>query len=80
VFRVKWVERFEEMSPIETEDSIFCDLDEIVEKCRERLEGMGFKNGPRPPDGFVVCDEDDKDLRRWYGSYPMHRPGFPRGL
>jgi hypothetical protein len=46
VFRVKWVERFEEMSPIETEDSIFCDLDEIVEKCRERLEGMGFSDSP----------------------------------
>ena len=70
MFNVKWVARYNENQPIEIEHSDFADLDEIVAACREALYGKRLKYFARPPDGFIVTDADDKELRRWFGSYP----------
>jgi hypothetical protein len=65
MFRVKWVERFNEHQPIAIEDSVLTDLDRIFVSCKERLPGKKFKQFGPTPDGFILCDEDGAELRRW---------------
>ena len=67
MFIVKWVARFREHTPVETEESILTDLDDIVRSCKERLYGIRLRYVATPPDGFIVCDEGGKELRRWLG-------------
>lgn len=68
MFKVKWITRFNDHRPIAIEDSILIDVDKVFTSCRERLYGKRFERFGVPPDGFVICDEDGKELRRWLAS------------
>jgi hypothetical protein len=51
--------------------SVFTDLDKIVASCKEDLYGMRLRHIATPPDGFIVCDVDGRELRRWFGPLPI---------
>ena len=68
MFSVKWLQRDKEGEPVEVENSVLTDLDRVVAFCQEALVGMRLRHIARPPDGFVVVDDDGKELRRWFGS------------
>ncbi len=72
MFVVKWFLRFDDSKPLAVEESIHTDLDEIVASSKERLYGMRLRYVTTPPDGFVVCDEDGRELRRWFGPLAPH--------
>jgi hypothetical protein len=72
MFVVKWVLRFDDQHPMEVEESILTNLDEIVASCKERLYGVRLRFATNPPDGFIVCDEHGKELRRWFGPIAPH--------
>lgn len=74
MFKVKWIDRFGEDTPIAVEDSVFTNLDNIVEQAKEELYGRRLAH-TRPPDGFAVCDEDGVELRRWMGPYAADLDG-----
>jgi hypothetical protein len=67
MFIVKWMMRFDDNKPIEVEESILTDLDEVVSTSKERLYGVRLRFTTSPPDGFVVFDENGNELRRWFG-------------
>jgi hypothetical protein len=68
MFSVKWFERGKEEEPVEVENSILTDLDRIVVFCKDAFYAMRLRHIARPPDGFIVVDDDGKELRRWPGS------------
>jgi len=72
MFVVKWVVRHQDENPVEVEDSVLTNLDEIVASCKERLYGVRLRFTTHPPDGFIVCDENGKELRRWFGPVAPH--------
>jgi hypothetical protein len=72
MFIVKWMTRFDDKNPIEVEESILTNLDEVVSSSKERLYGVRLRFTTRPPDGFVVFDENGKELRRWFGPVAPH--------
>ena len=72
MFVVKWVMRFDDKNPVEVEESILTDLDEVVSSSKDRLYGMRLRFTTSPPDGFVVSDENGRELRRWFGPIPPH--------
>jgi hypothetical protein len=65
MFRVKWVVRFDEDRPVHVEDSVALDLDNVVAAGKEKLHGMRMSRSDRPPDGFIVLDDDGNEVRRW---------------
>jgi hypothetical protein len=69
MFKVKWIARFDEHRPIAVEDSVLTDVDRIFVSCKERLSGKKFKRFGPAPDGFLVCDEDGRELRRWVDAH-----------
>jgi hypothetical protein len=71
MFSVKWVAHHKEAQPIAVENSVFTDLDKIVASCKEDLYGMRLRHIATPPDGFIVCDVDGRELRRWFGPLPI---------
>jgi hypothetical protein len=71
MFSVKWVAQHKEAQPIAVESSVFTDLDKIVASCKEDLYGMRLRHIATPPDGFIVCDVDGRELRRWFGPIPI---------
>jgi hypothetical protein len=72
MFVVKWVKRFDDKNPVEVEESILTDLDQVVSASKERLYGMRLRFTTSPPDGFVVSDENGRELRRWFGPIAPH--------
>jgi hypothetical protein len=68
MFSVKWLER-DKNEPVEVESSVFTELDNVVSFCRSALVGMRLRHMARPPDGFVVVDDDGREVRRWFGSW-----------
>ena len=70
MFSVKWFEHGKS-DPVEVENSILTDLDRVVSFCQEALLGMRLRHIARPPDGFVVVDDDGREVRRWFG---LHHP------
>ena len=68
MFSVKWLQRDKESEPVEVENSVFTDLDNVVSFCRATLLGMKLRHIARSPDGFIVVDSDGRELRRWFGS------------
>jgi len=76
---VKWVVRFEENTPLLTEECIRTSIDGIFEKCKDQLHGMRVKNWTNPPDGFVICDEEGNELRRWFGLNPIQEAAIISG-
>lgn len=68
MYSMKWVERGKEGEPVEVENSILTDLDRIVASGQEALVGMRLRHIARPPDGFLVVDDDGKEVRRWFGA------------
>jgi hypothetical protein len=65
VFKVKWIARFRETRPIEVEDAKHTDLDKLVAFCQGQLIVKRLSHISNPPDGFLVCNEAEKELRRW---------------
>jgi hypothetical protein len=68
MFSVKWVERGKESDPVEVENSILTDLDRVVSSSQEGLVGMRLRHIARPPDGFLVVDNDGREVRRWFAA------------
>jgi hypothetical protein len=73
MFTIKWVVRYHEHKPVEVEESALTDLGRIVGRCKEELYAKRLRNILKPPDGFIVCDEDGNELRRWMTS-PIEAP------
>jgi hypothetical protein len=67
-FIVKWVVHQYESLPVEVENDIPQDLDELVSSRQERFVEMRLKYPNTPPDGFLVFDSDGIEVRRWFGS------------
>jgi hypothetical protein len=67
-FIVKWVVHQYEALPVEVENDIPQDLDELVSSRQERFVEMRLKYPNTPPDGFLVFDGDGIEVRRWFGS------------
>jgi hypothetical protein len=66
-FIVKWIVRYKERFPVETEESLLADVDAVVEACQSRLYDMRRNHVTSPPDGFNVFDSRGNELRRWLG-------------
>jgi hypothetical protein len=64
---VKWVQRFAEDRPVEIEGSIFTDIDRVFALSKSELYGKHLRV-LNPPDGFIICDENGHELRRWLSS------------
>jgi hypothetical protein len=67
MFIVKWIVRYKERFPVETEESLLADIDAVVEACQSRLYDMRRNHVTSPPDGFIVFDSRGNELRRWLG-------------
>ena len=65
MFTVKWIVRFEENNPIEVEPGRQANLDRLVAYCQGQLVTKRMSYASAPPDGFLICDERGKELRRW---------------
>jgi hypothetical protein len=65
MFTVKWIARFDEGAPVEVEDSVFTDIEKVFSIAKERLYQLTLRHSLRPPDGFLICDEDGREHRRW---------------
>jgi hypothetical protein len=76
MFVVKWIVRYKEKSPVETECSLLNDVDGVVAACQERLYDMRSKHVASPPDGFIVFDSQGDELRRWLGPLPRDDQDF----
>jgi hypothetical protein len=79
MFSVKWVVRDKESDPVEVENSILTDLDRVVASSQEGLVGMRLRHIARPPDGFIVTDNDGKEVRRWFAKRPDEVGGASKG-
>jgi hypothetical protein len=67
---VKWIQRFADNSPIEIEASVFTDVDRVFALSRSQLPSKRLRV-LNPPDGFIICDEDGYEIRRWLAE-PIH--------
>jgi len=67
-FIVKWVVLGFESLPVEVENDIHQDLDELVSSRQERFVEMRLKYPNAPPNGFLVLDNDGIEVRRWFES------------
>ncbi len=72
MYAVKWVMHRHEAKPVEVENSVLANLDALVLSCRKRLSAMREKHSLCPPDGFLVVDENDNEVRRWFESERPH--------
>ncbi len=69
-FIVKWVVHQYEALPVEVENDIPRDLDELFSSRQERLVGMRLKYPNTLPMGFgfLVFHSDGIEVRRWFES------------
>jgi hypothetical protein len=69
MFTVKWVARFKEEEPIESDKCGYQQLSMAISKSIIRLEAVRLRHTKTPPDGFIVVDDrTGKELHRWFGS------------
>jgi hypothetical protein len=73
---VKWVRRFAEDQPVEIEGSIYTDIDRVFALSKSQLYGKHLRV-LNPPDGFIICDENGHELRRWLSSTSEAAPPRP---
>jgi hypothetical protein len=73
MFVVKWIVRYKEKSPVETENSLLNGVDAVVGDCQKRLYDMRGKHVASPPDGFR---QSGQRLRRWLGPQPTEDQDF----
>jgi hypothetical protein len=64
MFSVKWFERGKESNPVEVENSILTDLDRVVSSSQGGLLGMRLRHIAKPPDGFIVVEDNGNEVRR----------------
>jgi hypothetical protein len=64
MFSVKWFERGKESNPVEVENSILTDLDRVVSSSQGGLLGMRLRHIAKPPNGFIVVDDNGNEVRR----------------
>jgi len=72
MFRIKWVTHLSEIEMIEIENSINDDLDMLAYSCIERLPKMRMEPSGTQPDGFLIFDDQGREVRRWFSS-PLPR-------
>jgi hypothetical protein len=53
MFIVKWIVRYKEKFPVETEESVLADIDAVVAACQDRLYDMRRNHVASPPDGSL---------------------------
>jgi hypothetical protein len=80
MFTAKWVERFDEISPVSIEAYNRQTLDEIFDRCKVRLFGMRLNNGGSLLDGFIIFGEDGVERRRWFELSPTHEAAIISGM
>jgi hypothetical protein len=68
MFSVKWLEHGKESNPVEVENSILTDLDKVVSSSQGGLLGMRLRHIAKPPDGFIVVDDNGDEVRRWFAA------------
>jgi hypothetical protein len=76
MFIAKWIVRYKEQSPVETEESLLADIDEVVAACQGRLYDMRRNYVASPPDGFTVFDSRGNELRRRLGPLTYEDQDF----
>jgi hypothetical protein len=70
MFSVKWLERSKESNPVEFENSILTELDRVVSSSQGGggLLGIRLRHIAKPPDGFIVVDDNGNEVRRWFAA------------
>jgi hypothetical protein len=58
---------------VETEDTVFRNLDVLVYSYANRHPQIKAKHGEASPDGFIVMDATDKEVFRWIAE-PVKQP------
>jgi hypothetical protein len=67
MFSVKWLERGKESNPVEFENRILTELDRVVSSSQGGgLLGIRLRHIAKPPDGFIVVDDNGNEVRRWF--------------
>jgi hypothetical protein len=72
MFKVKWVLRRQETNPVASEIIELKSLDVLVTLCQTRLPTMRLRFPETPPDGFIVSDACENEVRRWFDR-PQNR-------
>jgi hypothetical protein len=70
MFVVKWIVQGEEDTFLRTENLTYEGLEEVFANCQGRLLGGAMKTLRPEPDGFIICDTNDRALRRFVGKLP----------
>ncbi len=68
MFTIRWVVHRHETEKTMSETSDLPDADSVVASCLERLPHMKLEHVDAPPDGFLIFDENNQEVRRWFGS------------
>jgi hypothetical protein len=68
MFSVKWVAYRDDTQPIEVENSVLEDMNEVVSSCLKRMEIVRLRHPKTPPDGFIVFDGEGREVHRWFGT------------
>jgi hypothetical protein len=68
MFSVKWLRHGQEAQPVEVEDLVITNLDRIVALCNDHLYSKKLRHSVNAPDGFVVVDDSDTEVRRWFDT------------
>jgi hypothetical protein len=66
MFKVKWVLRRQETNPVASETIELESLHVLVTLCQTRLPTMRLRYPETPPDGFIVADSGENEVRRWF--------------
>jgi hypothetical protein len=68
MFSVKWLRHGNEAQPVEVEELVITNLDRIVALCKGNLYSKRLRHSVNMPDGFVVVDDSDIEVRRWFDT------------
>jgi hypothetical protein len=74
MFEIKWFVQHKEHRAVSTENTVLESLDEVVAYYQGRFYG-GKMMSEEAPDGFIVCNSQGAELRRWLHQLPPHAPG-----
>ena len=69
MFKVKWVLHRQETKPVASEIIELKSIDVLVALCQTRLPTMRHRYPETPPDGFIVSDNGENEIRRWFGRF-----------
>jgi hypothetical protein len=68
MFTVRWVIREKESEPVESERFQVGHVETLVTASRYRMATMQLKYPEAQPDGFIILDDDGKEIGRWFDT------------